>query len=70
MAAVRPARRLHRGAVSVELDYDASHAVLRCDTHRIVERVPLHSGGLGPLLVEFFRDHQSCSVGALFDVDV
>ncbi len=69
MPAVRHVRRLHRGAVSVELDYDDAHVLLRCDTHQIVERVPLRRDGLGPLLIEFFRDHQSCSLGAPFDLD-
>ncbi len=63
------ARRLRRGAVSVELAYDAAHVLLRCGIHRVAKRVPLDSDGLGPLLVGFFAEHQQCSQGSAFDID-
>ncbi len=70
MTATRHVRRLRHGATSVYLDYGASHAVMRCEVHRLAEQVPLRGDPeLGLLLVRFFRDHESCSNGSLFELD-
>jgi hypothetical protein len=66
----RYVRRLRHGPVSVELDYNASHAIMMCRVHKAVADIPLDSdANLGQLLVEFFQDHEACAHGATFELD-
>lgn len=65
----RSVRRLRRGGVSVELDYDAAHVLLQCREHEHCDRMPLVDDELGMMLVRFFRDHQDCSPDATFEVE-
>jgi hypothetical protein len=62
-------RRLQRGPVAVELDYDGQHVILRCTEHGIEDRVEMLDDDLGGVLGRFFADHESCSRGALFEID-
>lgn len=61
-------RRLQRGPVSVELDYDGQHVILRCRDQGIEDRVEMLDRDLGAMLQRFFVDHEACSRGALFEM--